>query len=410
MASKQVRKITSITANELVKVDMADRDGDGKKIKDTYATNAALTSAVNSANSGIDANSAAIASLGTRMTTAEGGISANASAISTEASTRATAVSNEATARANADTALGGRIDSVSAAVTAEATTRANADVALGGRIDNVSAAVTAEATARQADIDRIEAVARGRTHTFVIGDILNATTNDPYNALFMVDYNSVPVFTGLSGSDVTVLHNIKCDAGVLSGGRTLSEWLVFVPEGLTAVQLEDIRSAATTLLTNREVDLTGKTIDLVTIRLGDTIYIAKNDVPDRWYSGEASAGVDLRFSKLETQKPDFSNIEQAITNLQAANTTLTTRIATEETTRGNETSALQTAVNGHTTDIANINTALAGKQATLTFDTTPTANSTNPVTSGGIKTALDNLQSGLNLQSSVIGSVTISD
>lgn len=31
------------------------------------------------------------------------------------------------------------------------------------------------------------------------------------------------------------------------------------------------------------------------------------------------------------------------------------------------------------------------GKQDKLTFDTTPTASSTNPVTSGGIKTALDN-------------------
>ena len=33
---------------------------------------------------------------------------------------------------------------------------------------------------------------------------------------------------------------------------------------------------------------------------------------------------------------------------------------------------------------------AISGKQDTLTFDTTPTANSTNPVTSGGVKTALD--------------------
>ena len=36
------------------------------------------------------------------------------------------------------------------------------------------------------------------------------------------------------------------------------------------------------------------------------------------------------------------------------------------------------------------VKTALDGKQNTLTFDTTPTANSTNPVTSGGVKTALD--------------------
>lgn len=38
-------------------------------------------------------------------------------------------------------------------------------------------------------------------------------------------------------------------------------------------------------------------------------------------------------------------------------------------------------------TDLAN---ALAAKQSILTFDTTPTAGSTNPVTSGGIKTAVD--------------------
>ena len=36
------------------------------------------------------------------------------------------------------------------------------------------------------------------------------------------------------------------------------------------------------------------------------------------------------------------------------------------------------------------MNTLLAAKQDTLTFDTAPTANSTNPVTSGGVKTALD--------------------
>ena len=36
------------------------------------------------------------------------------------------------------------------------------------------------------------------------------------------------------------------------------------------------------------------------------------------------------------------------------------------------------------------MDTALAGKQNTLTFDSTPTASSTNPVTSGGIKTYVD--------------------
>lgn len=43
------------------------------------------------------------------------------------------------------------------------------------------------------------------------------------------------------------------------------------------------------------------------------------------------------------------------------------------------------------------IKTALDTKQDSLTFDTTPTADSTNPVTSGGVKTALDEKQNSLS-------------
>ena len=51
--------------------------------------------------------------------------------------------------------------------------------------------------------------------------------------------------------------------------------------------------------------------------------------------------------------------------------------------------------LNGHKTDTtvhitASERSTWNAKQAALTFDSTPTANSGNPVTSGGIKTALD--------------------
>ena len=46
--------------------------------------------------------------------------------------------------------------------------------------------------------------------------------------------------------------------------------------------------------------------------------------------------------------------------------------------------------------------TALEGKQDELTFDTTPTASSTNPVTSGGIKTALNAKQDTLTAGSGI--------
>ena len=52
-------------------------------------------------------------------------------------------------------------------------------------------------------------------------------------------------------------------------------------------------------------------------------------------------------------------------------------------------TSALNTALADYTTT-SDLTTLLAGKQNTLTFDSTPTAQSTNPVTSGGIKTYVD--------------------
>ena len=39
---------------------------------------------------------------------------------------------------------------------------------------------------------------------------------------------------------------------------------------------------------------------------------------------------------------------------------------------------------------IPDLENAIAAKQDALTFDTTPTANSTNPVTSGGVKAAID--------------------
>ena len=52
----------------------------------------------------------------------------------------------------------------------------------------------------------------------------------------------------------------------------------------------------------------------------------------------------------------------------------------------------------GHTSDstihvTSSDKTTWNGKQDALTFDNTPTASSTNPVTSGGVKTALDNQQ-----------------
>jgi predicted phage tail protein len=88
---------------------------------------------------------------------------ARAQAIADEATARGAAVTSEQTARENADSALGQRIDTVTAstgtnatAIQQEVTARTNADTALGSRIDTVvtrvgnnETAITSEATAR---------------------------------------------------------------------------------------------------------------------------------------------------------------------------------------------------------------------------------------------------------------------
>ena len=59
----------------------------------------------------------------------------------------------------------------------------------------------------------------------------------------------------------------------------------------------------------------------------------------------------------------------------------------TKKITAQNMTASVKTL--GNLVNTSEMNSALAGKQNTLTFDTTPTTGSTNPVTSGGIATAI---------------------
>lgn len=89
----------------------------------------------------------------------------------------------------------------------------------------------------------------------------------------------------------------------------------------------------------------------------------------------------------------------QARTNIDAVSSVeLTAGLATKQGTLTFDTTPTANSSNPVTSD--GIADALATKQNTLTFDSTPTANSSNPVTSGGIKTALDAKQDTLTFDS----------
>ena len=67
----------------------------------------------------------------------------------------------------------------------------------------------------------------------------------------------------------------------------------------------------------------------------------------------------------------DIENLQTAVTSLQGSVTTLQSSIATA------------------TNNISSLQTEMSGKQNTLTFDNTPTISSSNPVTSGGVYSAI---------------------
>ena len=108
------------------------------------------------------------------------------------------------------------------------------------------------------------------------------------------------------------------------------------------------------------------------------------------------------RFEKLgyDVDLSDYYTKTQVDTALAAKQNTLTfDNTPTQNSTNPVTSGGIYTALQNVQPDLSNyytktqVDTALTAKQNTLTFDNTPTENSTNPVTSGGIYNALQNVQ-----------------
>lgn len=112
------------------------------------------------------------------------------------------------------------------------------------------------------------------------------------------------------------------------------------------------------------------------------TIYLVKTSESETGNLYTEYIYVDGKFEKLGTQTLDLSNyatqswVNTQINGLSAVAKSGKLSDATEDST--------------HQTVTAAQKTEWSGKQDALTFDSTPTAGSTNPVTSGGVKSAID--------------------
>lgn len=173
----------------------------------------------------------------------------------------------------------------------------------------------------------------------------------------------------GLSTNDFT-----NADQTKLNGIETGAE--VNVLEGV------NVNGTAATI-TNKiaAVAVPTKTSDLT----NDSGYITSADVPEGAAAstttpkmdGTASTGTETAFARGDHIHPKDTS------KANLASPTFTGTPAGPTAAAGTNTTQLATT--------AFVQTAISGKQDTLTFDNTPTSGSSNPVTSGGIYTALGN-------------------
>lgn len=370
--TKTVTKIKPQSTNELLEVDMAIRDSQGRVIKDTYATQAALTSAANAASTAAGANSNAISGLQQRVGTAEDDIDSlesDVSGLDGRLGTAETDIGNHGTRLGTLETFKTN---------TESALTDINSDI-----------------TNLEGSLDEIERVANGAHNTFVIetlkttdtistpfGNANNTIGSDPdvpqIVLSFAPDENDMSVFT-----DVTVPEVLLSSAMLQSHPDCVLPAVVFIPTGLTAQEKATIASKIPS-------KYSALNPQLIEVRIGDNILIKQPDVPDRWISGIDKSKAEYTLSTLEAQKMSLGGVTSRLSNCESKNNTQ------------------DTAISGLQTDVGNLQTAVAGKADAFTKDTTPTQNSSNPITSGAVYSGLAGKQSNLGLTTESDGYVEI--
>ena len=136
---------------------------------------------------------------------------------------------------------------------------------------------------------------------------------------------------------------------------------------------------------------------------------IEENEDADLTEIEQRLSAVEASVANLNNEVAEI-NVDEINAQLQSINAELT-ELKNKSSTQADSITALQTAVAGKQNTLTfdnaptagstnpvtsdGIRKALAGKQNTLTFDNTPTAGSNNPVTSDGIRTAIDEAGGG---------------
>lgn len=256
-----------------------------------------------------------------------------ASRYKTSASDSATAAASSATSASTSATNAKAAMNTANTAASSASTSATSASTSASNAAKAEVAAKTAQAEAEKARDDANSAV------TKLTGVMKYAGQVDNYSDLADVTKNKGDVWNIVNADSA---HGIKAGDNVAWNG---TDW----------------------------DDLSG-TVDL-------SIYAEKADYQKTITSATAN-GATITFNHKDgtTSTATVNNVASATA---ATNDAKGQKIDTTY-------EKVADASNVHTSLQNSINSLSTGKQDKLTFDTTPTADSTNPVTSGGVKTALD--------------------
>ena len=215
-------------------------------------------------------------------------------------------------------------------------------------------------------------------------------------------DGTQVPVSTALTGLTQSVTA-VEDKLGDLPEGTTVADALEKKQDTLTADQQAAVDSGITAEDV-AEIESTASAVESLASTVGDAESGLVKDVADLktdiTTKADAQALTDGLLLKEDVANKIASATAEQIEALSTEekeakypSVSVAQTIANAAVTKVNEVagdlSTLQTQVGTNTADITQLKTDVAGKQDELTFDAAPTADSTNPVTSGGVYTAL---------------------
>ena len=295
------------------------------------AATAASSSATNAASSATSASASASSAASSAASASDS--RDKASEYKTSASGSATAAASSASSASASATNAKAAMNTANTAASSASTSAANASTSASNAAKAEVAAKTAQAEAEKARNDANSAV------TKLTGVMKYAGQVDNYSDLADVTKNKGDVWN-IVNADTE--HGIKAGDNVVWNGADWDNLSGYVDLSAFA-QKDDYQKVITSATAN------GATITF-NHKDGTTSTTTVNNV-----AFSASATYDGKGQKIDTTYEKIADASNVHTSLQNS-----------------------------------INSLSTGKQDKLTFDTAPTANSSNPVTSGGIKTALD--------------------